>query len=636
MRDRTAASSVASTVPTGSPVAAASTAGSNVVPTTAAISSSAPGVVVEAAEPGGDDLADALGADDVGERARDRPAGRPSRRSRPISSRCCHSSTSRKTLPSVWRASSSTAARRSVPTAWPAAAGHEVLDPVDVEARQREAGDAGQPAQIGQRRPQRLAGVGRRRPVGGDDEDVAQRLVADQLDRGGRSSAGGPSGGRRARAAPVACGRARRAWRSPRRTVGPARRRGRRGRPARAGRGRRPAAAPAGPARARHRSETSVNRRRIDGGEELVERLGERLVRHGLVLRARAVEHRPATGVDVTGELREQPRLARSGLAGHEHDLAGTGRRRRPSAAPTRPTADADRRTGWHRRATAAGAAGWTARPACRQRAPTAGSYGGSQSCPSALPAGGRERPDLVMRPSGRRLYVRPTSTEWRRPMTTTETERALLDEGMLQRFDERAPGVRPGQRVLHRGLRGAARQRLLPRHGAQGARRGRAEPGRDQRACNGASPTWRRRPPSPSTCTTTSSGCAPTCTEPAIRPATGCCARPRRATSSPPGTASRATTSRCCCRRPRPSGSTAAGSSRATRSSAACRRSGRTSASTAWTRAIRPTRRSCTGSCTATRPATASSRRGTRWACGRRRPTTRSSTGRSSPTRRS
>ena len=77
---------------------------------------------------------------------------------------------------------------------------------------------------------------------------------------------------------------------------------------------------------------------------------------------------------------------------------------------------------------------------------------------------------------------------------------------------------------------------------------------------------------------------------------------------------------------------STAAGRSPATRSSAACRRCGRGSASTPWTPPTPTTRRSSTASCTATPPATRSSRPGTRSACGPRSPTTPSSTARSSP----
>ena len=137
--------------------------------------------------------------------------------------------------------------------------------------------------------------------------------------------------------------------------------------------------------------------------------------------------------------------------------------------------------------------------------------------------------------------------------MTTTETERALLDEGMLQRFDERAPEYDRDNAFFTEDFEELRASGYFLATVPKELGGGRVEPGRDQRACNGASPTWRRRPPSPSTCTTTSSGCAPTSTGPAIRPATGCCARPPRATSSPPGTASRATTSRCCCRRRRP-----------------------------------------------------------------------------------
>ena len=73
-------------------------------------------------------------------------------------------------MPSVWRASTSTAARRSVPTAWPAAAATKSSMPVEVEAR-----SAGRRVTPGSRRrsgsavAQRLAGVGRRRPVRRDD-----------------------------------------------------------------------------------------------------------------------------------------------------------------------------------------------------------------------------------------------------------------------------------------------------------------------------------------------------------------------------------------------------------------------------------------------------------------------------------
>ena len=106
---------------------------------------------------------------------------RPARRTSWLSTRCCHSSTSRNTLPSVWRASTSTASPSSGPTSWPVGRGDEFADAADVEAGHRHAGDPGQAAQVGQHGAQRLAGVGGRGAVGHDDEHVRQGLVVDEL-----------------------------------------------------------------------------------------------------------------------------------------------------------------------------------------------------------------------------------------------------------------------------------------------------------------------------------------------------------------------------------------------------------------------------------------------------------------------
>ena len=141
---------------------------------------------------------------------------------------------------------------------------------------------------------------------------------------------------------------------------------------------------------------------------------------------------------------------------------------------------------------------------------------------------------------------------------------------------------LRPGERVLRRGLRGAARQRLPPASLPGRVRRRRAEPRRDQppatahrlrrtgdRRRRQHAPLLRRLVRRPAPCR---------------RPDRGLGARSGRprATSSPPVTARPATTCPVLLSIVHaPSGSRAAGRSPVTRSSAACRRCGRTSACT-------------------------------------------------------
>ena len=199
-------------------------------------------------------------------------------------------------------------------------------------------------------------------------------------------------------------------------------------------------------------------------------------------------------------------------------------------------------------------------------------------------------------------------------------TRPPLVTDEMLARFDERAPQYDRENRSSPRTSRSCGASGYLSRVAADRVRRRRAEPGRDQPA---PAPHRLRRPGDRGR-----RQHAPLLRRAVRRPAPrrrpvrrlGARSRPPTATSSPPATARPATTSRCCSRRPRPSASTAAGRSPATRSSAACRRCGRTSASTPWTPATRPTRRSSTRFVAPRqRRATASRRRGTRSACGRR-----------------
>ena len=240
-------------------------------------------------------------------------------------------------------------------------------------------------------------------------------------------------------------------------------------------------------------------------------------------------------------------------------------------------------------------------------------------------------------RPPRRRTVV-AMSTTTSTPTPASVSTDALLTDEMLARFDERAPRLRPRQPVLHRGLRGAARSPATStRAAARRVRRRRASTSPRSTGCSGASPTSRRRPPSPSTCTSTGSGCAPTCTAPGDpsgdwvldrgRRGPRVRRRPRRGRQRHPAAA--VVVEGRARRR-------AAGRSPATRSSAACRRCGPTSACTRWTPATPPTRRSCTASSTATRP---SYRIEETWdTLGMRATdvaTTRSSTARSSPTRR-
>ena len=58
-----------------------------------------------------------------------------------------------------------------------------------------------------------------------------------------------------------------------------------------------------------------------------------------------------------------------------------------------------------------------------------------------------------------RRRTVGAMSTTTSTPTPASVSTDALLTDEMLARFDERAPRLRPRQPVLHRGLRGAARQ---------------------------------------------------------------------------------------------------------------------------------------------------------------------------------
>ena len=108
--------------------------------------------------------------------------------------------------------------------------------------------------------------------------------------------------------------------------------------------------------------------------------------------------------------------------------------------------------------------------------------------------------------------------------MTTTETERTLLDEEHAAAVRRAGPRYDRDNAFFTEDFEELRGSGYFLASVPQGARRRRVEPGRDQPRCSGASPTSRRRPRSPSTCTTTSSGCAPTSTGPAIRPATGCC----------------------------------------------------------------------------------------------------------------
>ena len=239
-------------------------------------------------------------------------------------------------MPSVWRASTSTRLVELGPDVVAGGGGDELGDAADVEAGHRHPGHAGEAAQVGQHRAQRLAGVGRRGAVGDDDEHVGQALVVDELaeqvDR------------RPARPVEVVDDHERRPFT---RQLGDGADHGaEQPRPlgvgvAVADRQRQPEVGGAPwdePGELAGLGAEAFDRRlRVDHAEHVVERLGERLVGNGLLLRARAEQDRPAFRVDVPGELGEQPCLAGAGLARNEDDLPGTRGGRRPGVLQRAP-----------------------------------------------------------------------------------------------------------------------------------------------------------------------------------------------------------------------------------------------------------------------------------------------------------
>ncbi len=170
--------------------------------------------------------------------------------------------------------------------------------------------------------------------------------------------------------------------------------------------------------------------------------------------------------------------------------------------------------------------------------------------------------------------------------MTTITRESCPAHRGHAGPLRRAGPDLRPGEPVLHRGLRGAARVGLPARRRARRARRLGPAPERGRCGCSSSSPTTHPRRRWRSTCTCTGPAWPPICAASATTGVRSSCRRPPTATSSPPVTARPATISACSPRPPRPSASTAAGSSTGARCSAACRPCGPTSGSTPWTRA--------------------------------------------------
>ena len=219
---------------------------------------------------------------------------------------------------------------------------------------------------------------------------------------------------------------------------------------------------------------------------------------------------------------------------------------------------------------------------------------------------------------------------------TSPRRDASMLTDEMLARFDERAPGLRPREPLLRRGLRGAARRpatccAAVPDR----ARRRRARPrrvlqlqspARLRRAGHRAGRQHallldrRRR-------------------RPAAAPGDDSCrfilekAAEGEVFAALHGEAGNDMPAAAVVRHGR-AGRRRLGDQRATRSSAASRRCGPTAASTPWTRPTRQHPQIVHGFLPrGHRRARRSSTRGTRSACGRRRARTRCSTRRSCPT---
>ena len=220
------------------------------------------------------------------------------------------------------------------------------------------------------------------------------------------------------------------------------------------------------------------------------------------------------------------------------------------------------------------------------------------------------------------------------RPTLTATAERNHPDRRDARALCQTGAAVRPRQRVLPRGLRGACGRPATC-----------DSPSRPSSVARGLSlagvAQQQRRLGYYAAPTALADQHAPLLDRHRRRPLArrrhgrcdGCSRRPRLARCSPPATPRAATTSRCCSRRRRPNAWKAATASPAASRSAACRRCGPTSASTAWTRAD---------------PATPEDRArvhaarhrglphradlGRARACARRGATTRSSTARSCP----
>ncbi len=222
----------------------------------------------------------------------------------------------------------------------------EGADALAVEAVHGHPHHARRAPQLGQRHAQRLVDVGRCGPVRHDDQHVREPLVLEQLEQDIDRRAGRPlhvvedeqhrlgdgQGTDRTdhgteQAGSLEVGVDRRRARRPRLTPPEQQ-------PAELG-----TVVP----------EALDDRVGVPCREQVAEGVAERLVGHGRVLRARAEEHGAAAGVDVAGELGDQPRLARADLAGHEHDLAGAATHGGPRGLEDLPhggATDEGRRTG--------------------------------------------------------------------------------------------------------------------------------------------------------------------------------------------------------------------------------------------------------------------------------------------------
>ena len=198
----------------------------------------------------------------------------------------------------------------------------ELGDAADVETRERKTGDAGEAAQLGQGRPEGIACVGGCRPVRPEDHGVGQALIADHLvqEVDGRSAApvqiveyqeqrpvGGEEGDRRDHGASKAGSLGIRVAVTCR--FGKTELSG----------------APRDESRQLRRVPANPidDSCWIDDGEEVIERLGERLVGDRLFRGTGPVEHGRATSMNRAGELGLQSRLACARLAGQQDDSAG-------------------------------------------------------------------------------------------------------------------------------------------------------------------------------------------------------------------------------------------------------------------------------------------------------------------------